>query len=121
MLLFPGHLIYSCLCKMISRKDLCSLILLIFLLLGGNHARTSTSKHVGGAASNKPADPFEQFAQFMIQSSKKGGDLDQYNLDEIRRAVKKLAGGQEALKTMDGAAHQLKSTFADRWGSQDAV
>ena len=59
-------------------------------------------------------DPFEQFAQYLIRSSKKSGDLDSYSSDEVRRTVKKLAAGQEALKSMDGAAHQLRSTFADR-------
>ena len=62
-------------------------------------------------------DPFEQFAQYLIRSSKKSGDLDSYSSDEVRRTVKKLAAGQEALKSMDGAAHQLRSTFADRCDS----
>ena len=59
-------------------------------------------------------DPFEQFAQFLIRSSKKSGELGSYSSDEVRRTVKKLAAGQEALKSMDGAAHQLRSTFSDR-------
>ena len=62
----------------------------------------------------RDGDPFEQFAQFIIRSSKKGSDLDSYSSDEVRRSVKKLAAGQEALKSMDGAAHQLRSTFSER-------
>ena len=62
-------------------------------------------------------DPFEQFAQFIIRSAKKGGEIDKYSSDEVRRSVKKLAAGQEALKSMDGAAHQLRSTFSDRFVS----
>ena len=59
-------------------------------------------------------DPFDQFAQFIIRSAKKGGEIDKYSSDEVRRSVKKLAAGQETLKSMDGAAHQLRSTFSDR-------
>ena len=62
-------------------------------------------------------DPFEQFAQFIIRSAKKGGEIEKYSSDEVRRSVKKLAAGQEALKSMDGAAHQLRSTFSDRFVS----
>ena len=66
-------------------------------------------------ASDRVNDPFEQFASFLIQSSNRDGAFDKYSNDEVRRSVKKLSAGQEALKTMDGAAHRLRSSFSDRW------
>lgn len=66
-------------------------------------------------ASDRVNDPFEKFASFLIQSSESDGAFDKYSNDEVRRSVKKLSAGQEALKTMDGAAHRLRSSFSDRW------
>lgn len=60
-------------------------------------------------------DPYDQFAQFLIHSAAEGDELENYTADEVRRTVKKLAAGQATLKTMDGAAHQLTSSFSDRY------
>jgi hypothetical protein len=84
-----------------------------------NNAKTTSKKSITKVLLDdkskevKQSDPYEVFAQFLIQSSRKSGDFEDYSLDEVRRAVKKLAGGQEALKSMDGAAHKLRSTFYD--------
>ena len=86
----------------------------------GTMGRVADSKRYGAVsfdakgASNRVDDPFEQFASFLIQSSESDGAFDKYSSDEVRRSVKKLSAGQEALKTMDGAAHRLRSTFSDR-------
>ena len=60
-------------------------------------------------------DPFENFAKYLMLSSSgkdKNLELNKYDSDRIRRAVKKLAKSQDTLKTVDGAAHQLRSTFS---------
>jgi hypothetical protein len=90
---------------------------LLIIMLCSSSAKINQSKLLSSKGSIPPdreGDPFEQFAQFLIRSSKKGDELGKYSSDEIRRTVKKLAAGQEALKSMDGAAHQLRSTFSDR-------
>ena len=87
----------------------------------GTMWRVADSKRYGTVSLNvkeapdRGNDPFEQFASFLIQSSKSDGAFDKYSNDEVRRSVKKLSAGQEALKTMDGAAHRLRSSFSDRW------
>ena len=60
-------------------------------------------------------DPFENFAKYLVQSSAgkdRCAELDEYDADRVRRAVKKLAKSQDTLKTMDGAAHHVRSTFS---------
>ena len=116
----------------------CSAVVLIILsclsaakVSNLKRSKVSARAVVGGEdRSERESDPFEQMAQFLIQCSKKGkgkgkgkakGELDGYSDDEVRRSVKKLAAGQETLKSMDGAAHQLKSTFSDRFSCLTSV
>ena len=86
----------------------------------GIMGRVADSKRYGAisfnakGATDRVDDPFEQFASFLIESSKNDDAFDKYSSDEVRRTVKKLSAGQEALKTMDGAAHRLRSSFSDR-------
>jgi hypothetical protein len=58
-------------------------------------------------------DPFEDFAKYLLDSEK-GDGYEDYELKEIKRAIKKLASGQSAIKTMDGAAHKFSTAFSDR-------
>lgn len=100
-------------------RNLLKYLFLLVLVLLSNNAKTTKKKSITKVSMDykseevKQSDPYEVFAQFLIQSSRKSGDFEDYSLDEVRRAVKKLAGGQEALKSMDGAAHKLHSTFYD--------
>jgi hypothetical protein len=64
--------------------------------------------------SNKVKDPFEELARFLVKIGK-GSEYEKYSLDEVRRAIKKLAYGQSALKTMDGAAHNFRAAFSNRF------
>ena len=79
---------------------------------------TLPSKRVSTSSSSIDRDvddPFENFAKYLVQSSSgkdKNPELNKYDSDRIRRAVKKLAKSQDTLKTVDGAAHQFRSTFS---------
>ena len=97
------------------------LLLLLTLLSCGNIAKVAQSKRFRadstadvGVRFDENVDVFDQFAQFLIKSSKSSGEFEKYSSDEVRRTVKKLAAGQETLKNMDGAAHQLRSSFSER-------
>jgi hypothetical protein len=74
---------------------------LLVVILLCNNAKITSKKSISKVSIDdigkavKQSDPYEVFAQFLIQSSKKSGDFEDYSLDEVRRAVKKLAGGQE--------------------------
>lgn len=97
------------------------MLLILTLLSCGNIARFAQSKRFKadsivdiGVRIEYEVDVFDQFAQFLIKSSRKSDEFEKYSSDEVRRTVKKLAAGQETLKNMDGAAHQLKSSFSER-------
>ena len=123
------------------RVALLSLLLVVLLLLlvpvhgaSSNRRRSkkpTTEKDVKKTSKKQPTlptkrvptssidrdvnDPFENFAKYLVQSSTgkdKNPELNKYDLDRIRRAVKKLAKSQDTLKTVDGAAHQFRSTFS---------
>ena len=96
-------------------------LLILTLLSCGSITRVAQSKRFKadstvdiGVRSEKEVDVFDQFAQFLIKSSKNSDEFEKYSSDEVRRTVKKLAAGQETLKNMDGAAHQLRSSFSER-------
>lgn len=57
-------------------------------------------------------EPYDTVAQFLSRFGK-GTDLESYEHEEIRRAIKALSKGQSALKSMDGATHQLRNVFKE--------
>jgi hypothetical protein len=98
------------------------LLLILTFLSCGNIAQVAQSRRFKadstvdiGVRFEKEVDVFDQFAQFLIKSSKDSDEFEKYSSDEVRRTVKKLAAGQETLKNMDGAAHQLRSSFSERY------
>jgi hypothetical protein len=59
-------------------------------------------------------DPFEQIGQFLVRFGR-GSTLDGYPVEEVRNAVSVLAKSQNALKSMDGVAHQFRNVVKERY------
>ena len=75
--------------------------------------RKTKSDNMRAMKTSDANDPFEDFAKYLLDSEK-GDGYEDYELKEVKRAVKKLASGQSAIKTMDGAAHKFRAAFSDR-------
>lgn len=61
-------------------------------------------------------DPYGELAQFLARFSLAGeNDFHDYSVEEIRRALTVLAKSQSALKSMDGATHQFRNVFKERF------
>eukprot|EP01038_Epipyxis_sp_PR26KG_P010183 gene10183-13700_t len=67
-------------------------------------------------------DPYEQLSLFLTRQSSSSHmskyegveSIANYPKDEIKKAIIALASGQNALKSMDGATHQLRNAFRDK-------
>jgi hypothetical protein len=78
---------------------------------------TSANYFFKSKASNKLTEKTyfnQELAEFLFKFSG-SSEIKKYNLDEISRAISALSASQKALKSVDGATHQVRSTLQGRF------
>lgn len=83
---------------------------------GSNVPRTSSVGTRGMGASDGAPDrcsPYLEIGSFLVRFGK-GTEFERYTLDEVSSAVEALSRSEAAVKSMDGATHQLRNAFKER-------
>eukprot|EP01031_Cornospumella_fuschlensis_P036021 gene36021-43686_t len=55
----------------------------------------------------------QDLASFLHRNGRRSDVIGKYEVDEVSRAISSLMNVQKAVKTMDGATHQLRNTFKE--------
>jgi hypothetical protein len=85
---------------------------------GSNLPRTSSVGTRGIGASDVSSDnPYLEIGSFLVRFGK-GTEFERYTLDEVTSAVEALSRSEAAVKSMDGATHQLRNAFKERYNSR---
>ena len=78
----------------------------IFLFIGIYTSLASVQK--------SSSSPYSVLADYLLRSDRKNKDFLKYSSKQVEKAVKKLASGQKAMKTMDGMSHMLNSAVSKK-------
>ncbi|RYH10484.1 hypothetical protein EON65_39435 [archaeon] len=96
---------------------------MVILALSLAHGKVFGSKSgVGGRTGVKSAelDSIEEvqheLATFLHRNGRRNDVIGKYEIEEVSRTISALMNVQKAVKTMDGATHQLRNTFKERYG-----
>lgn len=102
--------------KLPCRGALCRLFLFLCPALLTVFAKSNGLKTASTFATNshdENSDPFHQIGNFLLRG--RNTEFSQYTDTEIAKALQALASSQATLKSMDGATHQFRNTFSDRY------